>query len=238
MAAVGVLEVLGRHHGLLTGHALVEACTKRHLTIGSWRLLSRLHWWHAEAWHTALWGLLRRRISTLLNSFVALHVTGHLEVTNLLLQLDELVIQASVELVGLNEHVGELVLGHNSIIQRIEELSLGRVKRLLLEQVVEGLTVLRNNLGNLGPLLLELIDLLEVFNILSLETFEDSGFVSVVLGNLHELLNSVVVLVHGNTFGHASILLHADVIALVKGILDCYDNWILTSVGSALRLRD
>jgi len=115
---VGVLESSGWWHvGTALGSAVVERLTKRNLAV---RLLG-LHTWlhlrhtwlhglhggHSVPWHaTCWWGLLRRLSTACLDCVITLHVSRHLVVANLLLELNQLIVQLGVELVSLDKHVG------------------------------------------------------------------------------------------------------------------------------------
>lgn len=219
----------------MRGHLLTVRGAKGLLAVLALRLAAlHLHGGHAEV--TLTWGHLGWLLTTTgLDDIVSLHVTAHFVVTDLLLELDKLVVQTSVELVSLNKHSSELFLSNDSLIELVIELGLSGVLCVSIDQSIQGLSLLGNSLRNVSSLSFKLVVFGEVLCVSCDEGIENSFLVSVVLGNFHELLDSVEVFVHGNTFGHHGILLFVDFVQLVKSVLDDHHDGvgadILTSVG-------
>lgn len=131
--------------------SIVERLWERCLPIWLLGLLGR-HWTHR--WHhTTRWRHLLLRLA-LFGSLVSLHIAAHPEITDLLLQLNQLVIQLGVELVCLSKHIAHLVLSDNCVVQLVEESGFCRVKWRLANNTVQGLSVLCDNLRNVLSLLL------------------------------------------------------------------------------------
>lgn len=247
---VGVLEACWWGHvRTALGSAVVErradgALAEGLLGLHAWLHLSHawLHWRHSVAWHHSAWwhlrGLLGRLTTASLDRVVTLHVSRHLVIADLLLKLDKLIVQLGVELVSLSEHVGQLVLRVDSVIDLREESLLGRVSLVLLDQLAESRAVLGNDLGDVLSLLLELIIVREVVSILLFVGGEDLIFCSVVLHNLQELFDTVELLVHLDTLVHDLVLLEAYFIKLVESILSGHNDWVLAKVNAGSGGRD
>jgi len=151
------------HRLLAVAHRLL-AVTHRLLAVAH-RLLAGLAGLHGRHTVSLHGGLLRRRlprVAHLDHLLILLHVSAHLVVADLLLQLYESVIQLRVELVALLQHVLQLGLGHDRLVQLTVELSLGGVLAVGVDKADQGLAVLSNDLGDVLSLGLELGTLREV----------------------------------------------------------------------------
>jgi len=217
--AEGLLAVLALGRLALHGGHTVTT-TWRHTVSTTWRHL----WWLST--------------TTTFDDIVSLHVTAHPVVTYLLLELDKLIIQSSVELVSLHKHGGELVLSNDSIVELVVERSLGGGLLVSSDQSLQGLALLADNLRNVTSLRLEFLVFLEVLVVFYNKRVENGFLVSVVLGNLHELLNSAEGLVHSDTFGHHGILLLTDLVKLVKSVLDGHHDGVGADIGTTSGLGD
>lgn len=117
-----------------------------------------------------------------------------------------------MELRALLKHALHLLVGHNSLVQLLEELALRRVLQLSAQQLLEGRRLLTDRHGKLLALGLKLLNLGKVGHVLLAVLVEHSLLLHLLGVNLHQLLHSVQVVVHGNTLGHALLLGRSDVV--------------------------
>jgi len=130
----GLLHLLLRHSPVLLLHGLTSSISL---------VLTRLH--HRWCAH-----LLRNLRSTwhLLDCFILLHVADHLEVSNVLLWLDQPVIELIVEVKSLFSHLREHLNLHLSLTELHKELVCCWVSDSTSRKLLNSCAISLDNLGN------------------------------------------------------------------------------------------
>ena len=121
---VRVLWLLVRELAPLLVEGLAQGCLSIRLLRHAWlhrRHLVSVAWRHLARWHA-------RGLTSLLCGFTTGQVTRHLKIANLLLQLEQLVVQLRVELVGLVEVICHLLLRDDCLVQLVKVGGLRRVQ--------------------------------------------------------------------------------------------------------------
>ncbi len=165
-----------------------------------------------------------------MHQVVFLEITAKLVVVDALLETNKYIIELQVELGTLLKENLELVLDDQSLINLLKELVFGGVVSNRVNNLLHSWSCLLY-LHCYGLLLLfESFILCEVLGVFGLVALENFSFVSTATVDLHQLFDSLQVVVHGDTLLHNLFLLLSDLLELVKSSLDSYDSGVLINI--------
>lgn len=196
---------------------LLTVALRRHavLTVGlrllglglAWLLLCWLLGLSLRLGRCRLGGL---RSCNLLHQFVLLQITAELVIIDALLQANEDVVELDVELSALLDKDRQVLSNNDGLVDGLEELVLGRIVSHSSQQLVQLRGVLLDHHRNLLLLGLKCLVLCEVLRVLGLIAIKNFLLSDCALIDLHELLNGIELIVHGDTIVHDLLLAFAD----------------------------
>ena len=118
-------------------------------------------------------------------------VSAELVIVDALLKANQRVIQLGVELVTLLQKHLQVVSNQYSLVDLLEELTLGGVVAHRVNKLLDGGRVLLDNHSDLLLLLLKSLILAEVLRVLRLISLEHLALLQRTLVYLHELLDGI-----------------------------------------------
>lgn len=163
-------------------------------------------------------------------------VAAELEIVDALLQSDQVVVQLKVELGSLLQKYRQLLLHDDSLVDVLEELALGGVVASSVDKLVKLGAMLLNLLSDGLLLLLEGLVLLEVLCILGFVALKDFSFLLLALVNLHQLLDGLQLILHGDSLSHDLLFTLADNLKLCESFLDGWDGGVISDLPGGCRL--
>ena len=230
------------YHTRMTSDHLPSLHRRTIATVGRCGLLTRLPTRTHRRRHSWLlrgllgWSCRASRGSDLLKELILLKVAAELEIIDALLQSDQVVVQLKVELGSLLQKYRQLLLHDDSLVDVLEELALGGVVASSVDKLVKLGAMLLNLLSDGLLLLLEGLVLLEVLCILGFVALKDFSFLLLALVNLHQLLDGLQLILHGDSLSHDLLLTLADNLKLCESFLDGWNGGVISDLPGGGRL--